>query len=136
MGSVLCDYVCFYCFRILLLLYSLLLSAADLPTSDISTKRIKLAEEEEQSEKGEETSAQEKVWPEPPKRVSPPIRTAVVLPNGVACPDGCERFSSSEDPDPLIVSKLRYAAVAAHGSFQLALFRVILYFEWSLIHFK
>ncbi|XP_041795005.1 polyamine deacetylase HDAC10 [Chelmon rostratus] len=87
--------------------WSCLKHAADLPTSDISTKRIKLAEEEEQSEKGEETSAQEKVWPEPPKRVSPPIRTAVVLPNGVACPDGCERFSSSEDPDPLIVSKLR-----------------------------
>lgn len=87
------------------------LSLAELATSDVSTKRVKLAEEE-QSEKGEEEkSAEEKVWPEPPKRVSPPIRAALVLPNGVTCPDGCKRFSSSGDPDPVIASKLRYAAV-------------------------
>ncbi|XP_070828274.1 polyamine deacetylase HDAC10 isoform X2 [Chaetodon trifascialis] len=88
--------------------WSCLKHAAELPTSEISTKRIKLAEEEERSEKGEEgKSVKEQVWPEPPKRVTPPIRTAVVLPDGVACPDGCERFSSSEDPDAGIVSKLR-----------------------------
>lgn len=87
------------------------LSPAGLPTSDISTKRVKLAEEET-SEKGEEEkSAEEKVWPEPPQRVSPPVRAALVLPNGVTCPDGCKRFSSSEDPDPVTVSRLRYAAV-------------------------
>uniref|UniRef100_A0A4W6CYJ0 Histone deacetylase 10 n=1 Tax=Lates calcarifer TaxID=8187 RepID=A0A4W6CYJ0_LATCA len=57
---------------------------------------------------GEEgNSIEEKVWPEPPKRVTPTIRTAVVLPDGVTCPDGCKRFSSSEDLDPLIISKLK-----------------------------
>ncbi|XP_073328894.1 polyamine deacetylase HDAC10 [Pagrus major] len=88
--------------------WSCLKHAAELPNSDISTKRIKLAEEEEKTEEViEEKSVEEKVWPEPPKRVAPPIRTAAILPNGVACPDGCKRFSSSEDPDPVIVNKLR-----------------------------
>ncbi|XP_070763817.1 polyamine deacetylase HDAC10 [Enoplosus armatus] len=89
--------------------WSCLKHAAELPTSDISTKRINLAEEEEEErlEKGEEEKVEEKVWPEPPKRVTPPIQTALVLPNGVACPDRCKRFSSSEDPDPFIVNRLR-----------------------------
>ncbi|XP_038561880.1 polyamine deacetylase HDAC10 [Micropterus salmoides] len=88
--------------------WSCLKHAAELPTSDISTKRIKLAEEEEKLEKGEEEkSVEEKLWPEPPKRVTPPIRTALVLPDGVACPDGCSRFSSSEGPDAVIVSRLK-----------------------------
>ncbi|XP_045893711.1 polyamine deacetylase HDAC10 isoform X1 [Micropterus dolomieu] len=81
--------------------WSCLKHAAELPTSDISTKRIKLAEEEE------EKSVEEKLWPDPPKRVTPPIRTALVLPDGVACPDGCSRFSSSEGPDAVIVSRLK-----------------------------
>nr|XP_046249339.1 polyamine deacetylase HDAC10 [Scatophagus argus] len=85
--------------------WSCLRHAADLPTSDISTKRIKLAEASEKEE--EEKSVEEKVWPEPPKRVAPPIRTASVLPNGVKCPDGCKLFSSSEDLDSVTVSKLR-----------------------------
>uniref|UniRef100_A0A671YXW8 Histone deacetylase 10 n=1 Tax=Sparus aurata TaxID=8175 RepID=A0A671YXW8_SPAAU len=90
------------------LYWSCLKHAAELPNSDISTKRIKLAEEEEKSEKEiEEKSVEEKVWPEPSKRVAPPVRTAAILPNGVSCPDGCKRFSSSEDPDPVIVNKLR-----------------------------
>uniref|UniRef100_A0A8C4HVM3 Histone deacetylase 10 n=1 Tax=Dicentrarchus labrax TaxID=13489 RepID=A0A8C4HVM3_DICLA len=80
----------------------------------ISTKRVKLAEEEERLEKGdEEKSQEEQVWPEPPKRVTPPIRAALVLPNGVACPDGCESFGASEDADPVIVNKLRYVAAAS-----------------------
>ncbi|GLD58977.1 histone deacetylase 10 [Lates japonicus] len=90
--------------------WSCLKHAADLPTCEISTKRIKVAEEEEEKtlDKGEEgNSAEEKVWPEPPKRVTPTIRTAVVLPDGVTCPDGCKHFSSSDDLDPLIVSKLK-----------------------------
>ncbi|KAM7002092.1 polyamine deacetylase HDAC10 [Tautogolabrus adspersus] len=86
--------------------WSSLKHAADLPTSDISTKRIKLAEEEEKTENGEEETSEE-VWPEPPTRVSPPIRTAVVLPDGVTCPDGCKNFSSLEDPNPETVNKLR-----------------------------
>lgn len=68
------------------------------------------------SEKGDEKkSTEEIVWPQPMKRVTPPIRTAVVLPHGVACPDRCERFSLSEDPDPLIVNKLRYADMVGCG---------------------
>ncbi|XP_040893339.1 polyamine deacetylase HDAC10 isoform X2 [Toxotes jaculatrix] len=89
--------------------WSCLKHAADLPACDISTKRMKLAEEEEKTQdKGEEEkSAEEKVWPEPPKRVTPTIRTAVVFPDGVACPDGCKPFRSTEDLDPLTVSKLK-----------------------------
>ncbi|KAK2842539.1 hypothetical protein Q5P01_012739 [Channa striata] len=88
--------------------WSCLKHAADLPTSDISTKRIKLEEEGEKTGEGEEDKGtDEKVWAQPPKRVAPSIRTAVVLPDGVACPDQCERFSSPGDPDPLVVSKLR-----------------------------
>lgn len=90
--------------------WSCLKHAADLPTSNISTKRMKLAgEEEERTEiKDEETgSVEEKVWPEPPKRVTPSIRSAAVLPDGVACPDGCHNVTSSEDLDPLTVRKLR-----------------------------
>ncbi|XP_037621879.1 polyamine deacetylase HDAC10 isoform X1 [Sebastes umbrosus] len=90
--------------------WSCLKHAAELPSSDVSTKRVKLAEEEEEDEerleKGEEEkSAEEKVWPEPPIRVTPPVRTALVLPDGAATPDGCQRFSSSEDP--VTVNKLR-----------------------------
>uniref|UniRef100_I3JQB5 Histone deacetylase 10 n=1 Tax=Oreochromis niloticus TaxID=8128 RepID=I3JQB5_ORENI len=79
--------------------------SSDLPTSTISTKRIKLREGEETTEKGgeEEKDAEEKVWPEPPKRVTPPVCAALVLPDDVACPEGCERFSFSEDLDPLLL---------------------------------
>ncbi|XP_034735891.1 polyamine deacetylase HDAC10 isoform X1 [Etheostoma cragini] len=88
--------------------WSCLKHAAELPTSEVTTKRIKLAKEEEDDELKkveEEKNAEEAVWPEPPKRVAPAVRTALVLPNGVACPAGCKRFSSSEDP--VIVNKLR-----------------------------
>ncbi|XP_053283241.1 polyamine deacetylase HDAC10 [Pleuronectes platessa] len=83
--------------------WSCLKHAADLPTSDISTKRFKLAEETEEKEDGDK----ETVWPEPDKRLAPAVRTAVVLPDGVACPDGCHPFTLSEDLDPLIVNKLK-----------------------------
>lgn len=84
------------------------------PASEISTKRARLAEDE-RSEQGEE----ENVWPEPPKRVSPSIRTALVLPKGVTCPDGCQLFSPSEDLDPITLKKLRCAVLPAEGSFHL-----------------
>uniref|UniRef100_A0A8C3ACY8 Histone deacetylase 10 n=1 Tax=Cyclopterus lumpus TaxID=8103 RepID=A0A8C3ACY8_CYCLU len=62
-----------------------------------------------------EKSAEEETWPEPPKRLAPPVSTALVLPEGVACPDGCKRFSSSEDP--VIVNKLSLVLlVRAPGS--------------------
>ena len=84
-------------------------SPANLPNSHVGTKRIKLpGEEDERAEMGEEEkSTEEKVWPEPPKRLSPPIRSALVLPDDVALPDRCQRISSPEELDPLMLSKLR-----------------------------
>lgn len=79
----------------------------DLPTFEISTKRIKSSGEEnkDEAEVGEEQkSPEEKIWPEPPKRVSPPVCSAVVLPDGVVCPDACERLSSSEDLGPHLLT--------------------------------
>ncbi len=93
------------------------MTPADLPTSDISTKRIKLPEGETSEKEEMEKSPEEKVWPEPAKRVAPAVRTAVVLSNGVSCPDGCQIFSSSEGPNPDTVNKLRYGAAAGNGSF-------------------
>uniref|UniRef100_A0A3P8SDT6 Histone deacetylase 10 n=1 Tax=Amphiprion percula TaxID=161767 RepID=A0A3P8SDT6_AMPPE len=90
--------------------WSCLKHAADPPTSDISTKRVKLTEVKEEEKtvtEEEKKSPEEKAWPEPPKHVAPPVRSAAVLPSDVACPEGCKRFSSSEDLDPLIVNKLR-----------------------------
>lgn len=80
-------------------LKSYLTSPADLPTDELSTKRIKLlAGEEERVEKSEEEKKTEEiVWPDPTKRISPPVRTAVVLPEGVTCPEGCQCFCSSQD---------------------------------------
>lgn len=86
------------------------LDSAELPTSEISTKRSKLAEEAKEKAEGE-TVKEEKVWPEPQKRVCPPVRAALILPDGVNCPEGCQRFSSTEDLDPVTVSKLRYEAL-------------------------
>lgn len=82
-------------------------------TSEISSKRAKLAEETEEKAEGE-TVKEEKVWPEPQKRVCPPIRAALILPDGVNCPEGCQCFSSTEDLDPVTVSKLRYEALTPH----------------------
>ncbi|KAG7262320.1 hypothetical protein CRUP_036507 [Coryphaenoides rupestris] len=56
----------------------------------------------------EKKEEEEIVWPEPLPRVAPPIRTALVLPDTVACPDGCARFSAAaEGPDPLEMARLR-----------------------------
>ncbi|XP_041853093.1 polyamine deacetylase HDAC10 [Melanotaenia boesemani] len=89
--------------------WSSLNHAADAPTSEISTKRAKLAEKEDERPEieEEEKSPEEEVWPEPPKRISPTIRSASVLPDDVVCPEGCQRYSSSEDLNPLVLSKLK-----------------------------
>uniref|UniRef100_A0A673BR72 Histone deacetylase domain-containing protein n=1 Tax=Sphaeramia orbicularis TaxID=375764 RepID=A0A673BR72_9TELE len=93
-----------YCFHFIKYLSHF--SPADLPTFELSTKRIKVVEEEERTEKvEEEKNTEEIVWPDPPKRVSPCVRTAVVLPDGVDCPDGCKRFTDLH-PDPLLGKKL------------------------------
>lgn len=84
-----------------------------MPTSEISSKHAKLAEETKDKAEGE-TVKEEKVWPEPQKRISPPVRAALILPDGVNCPEGCQRFSSTEDLDPVTVSKLRYEAATQH----------------------
>ncbi|KAF7649312.1 hypothetical protein LDENG_00143500 [Lucifuga dentata] len=96
--------------------WSFLKYAADLPTSDLSTMRIKMVEGERSEEHGgakqtkkekEEIKTEEEVWPEPPKHLASLIRTALVLPESVVCPDGCESISSSEDSNPLIVTTIR-----------------------------
>ncbi|KAM6936987.1 polyamine deacetylase HDAC10 [Xenentodon cancila] len=99
--------------------------AADPPSLDISTKRVKLAEEEEEEEEErtklaeKETCADEMVWPEPPKRASPPVRTALVLPSDVACPERCERINAAA-LDPLTVSKIKESYLK-HGDEHAAL---------------
>ncbi|KAM9815418.1 polyamine deacetylase HDAC10 isoform 1-T1 [Syngnathus typhle] len=70
--------------------WSCLKHAAEAPPSDVSTKRIKI---EEKLQSGEAAEGKEHVtWPEPEKCVAPPVRTAVVIPEDVDCPDGCQRF--------------------------------------------
>ncbi|XP_015249022.1 PREDICTED: histone deacetylase 10 [Cyprinodon variegatus] len=92
--------------------WSFLKHAANQPSTDISTKRIKLANEEEgKTEMAvEERAAEIKEWPEPPERPSPPVRCASLLPEDVACPDGLKLFSSSKDLHPLLASKLQNGA--------------------------
>lgn len=89
--------------------WSCLKHAADVPTSDLSTKLVKAAEEKNGTEHqtAEELSPEETMWPEPPKRLSAPVRAAVALPEGEPCPDGCKCFNSAEDPGSL--SRLREA---------------------------
>ncbi|KAM9754067.1 polyamine deacetylase HDAC10 isoform 2-T2 [Menidia menidia] len=89
--------------------WSCLRQAAGLPDSHVSPKRIRSAGGEgERTEVGEEEkSAEEQAWPEPPQRVSPPVRCALVLPGGEALPDGCEQISSREELHPLMLTKLR-----------------------------
>ncbi|XP_054631717.1 polyamine deacetylase HDAC10 isoform X2 [Dunckerocampus dactyliophorus] len=75
--------------------WSCLKHAAEKPPADVSTKRTKL---EEKLEGGEATvSKPDLAWPEPSVHVPPPLRTAAVLPEGVACPDRC--CSLPWDPD-------------------------------------
>ncbi|MED6231632.1 hypothetical protein ATANTOWER_001221 [Ataeniobius toweri] len=99
--------------------WSFLKHATDPPMTDISTKHIKSAmEEEEKTEMAEEERCTEgKVWPEPPERLCPPVCSASVLPDDVACPDGLKRLSSSKDLEPLLVSKLknRFRTAAVDG---------------------
>uniref|UniRef100_UPI003AABB0C6 polyamine deacetylase HDAC10 isoform X1 n=1 Tax=Centroberyx gerrardi TaxID=166262 RepID=UPI003AABB0C6 len=96
--------------------WSCLKHAADRPTSDLSTKLFKVAEQksgeerngvEHKEKENEEMNTEAAVWPEPPKRLAPPVHTASALPGGVACPDGCKCFSSSEDPNPFVLGELR-----------------------------
>lgn len=78
--------------------------SAGLPSDELSTKRIKLAEEKNPAETTEEEKKTEDVvWPDPPKRVCPNFRTAAVVPESTVCPEGCERFCPSEDPHPNLI---------------------------------
>ncbi|KAM4733489.1 polyamine deacetylase HDAC10 [Anableps anableps] len=88
--------------------WSILKHAANPPTTDISTKRMKLEEEEEKAETAEEErSTGQKVWREPPERVCPPVCSASVLPDDAVCPDGLKCLSSSKDLQPLVVSRIK-----------------------------
>lgn len=84
--------------------WSCLGHAADLSSLQISTKPTGFPKEvEENTEKEKEAC----VWPEPLKRVAPPVRTAVLFSDDAVCPDGCKRLASCDKPDPRVVSKLR-----------------------------
>ncbi|XP_029901022.1 polyamine deacetylase HDAC10 [Myripristis murdjan] len=89
--------------------WSCLKYTADLPASELSAKSLKVAEQKtgNEPEAQEQRSPEEIVWPEPPKRLCPPVRTAVALPEGVACPDACKRCSSAEAPSSLVLNRIR-----------------------------
>lgn len=88
--------------------WSCLKHAADLPSDELSTKRIKLAENENLVEEGEgEKKTEDIVWPDPPKRIAPNVRVTAVVPEGVILPDGCQRFCPSEGPDPNLAQQLK-----------------------------
>ncbi|KAM9808064.1 polyamine deacetylase HDAC10 [Neosynchiropus ocellatus] len=73
-------------------LWSCFSHAADAPTSEISTKRVKLAAGEPEQPVG--GASTETVWPEPPQHASCPVRVATVLPDHVTVPGCCQRFCS------------------------------------------
>lgn len=88
--------------------WSCLNHAADLPSDELSTKRVKLPEDENPAVTSEEEKKTEDVvWLDPPKRMTPKIRTAVVVPEGTVCPEGSHRFCTSVDPDPSLIKKLK-----------------------------
>ncbi|KAM4553730.1 polyamine deacetylase HDAC10 [Fundulus diaphanus] len=89
--------------------WSFLKHAANPPLTEISTKPIKLAKEEEEKAETaeEESSAEAKVWPEPPERFCPPVCSASVLPDDVAGADGLKRLSSSGALQPRSVNKFK-----------------------------
>ncbi|CAL8375872.1 unnamed protein product [Arctogadus glacialis] len=63
--------------------------------------------QKEEPEKVEEKEEEEIVWPEPLRRVAPSLRSALLLPDAVECPDGCARFSPAHGPGPLERARLR-----------------------------
>ncbi|XP_077425342.1 polyamine deacetylase HDAC10 isoform X2 [Vanacampus margaritifer] len=84
--------------------WSCLKLAAGAPPSEVSTKRIKLEEKEreEKLQRGEAADSKAGItWPQPQTCVLPPVRTAVVIPEEMACPDGCKRFNLSQHADSL-----------------------------------
>nr|XP_057931808.1 polyamine deacetylase HDAC10 [Doryrhamphus excisus] len=91
--------------------WSCLKHAAEKPPSDVSTKRM---------EGGDSTVTEPNTaWPEPPVQVPPPLHTAAVLPEGVACPDRCSSLPqdphSEEGFDGGAVSKLSSITALAAG---------------------
>ncbi|XP_057693818.1 polyamine deacetylase HDAC10 isoform X1 [Corythoichthys intestinalis] len=65
---------------------------------EVSTKRIKREETDEKMKRGEAADSKDAItWPEPQKCSPPSVRTAVVLPKDVTCPDGCKRFNLSQE---------------------------------------
>ncbi|KAK0155700.1 Histone deacetylase 10 [Merluccius polli] len=85
-------------------------AAAPFP-EEPSTKTCRPAQQDgsqgPQSNGGGEAQKEAIVWPEPLQRDAPSVRTALVLPDAVACADGCERFSPAEGPDSMATAGLR-----------------------------
>lgn len=112
--------VLFHGIKALFILLILFFFPAEPLTFDISSKRVKLTEADapQAGEEENKNSAAVEEWPEPPLRVAPLVRTAVILPEGMECPDRGQRFSLSEDPDPATVRKLRWRPKDISQSFQ------------------
>ncbi|XP_072290811.1 polyamine deacetylase HDAC10 [Eucyclogobius newberryi] len=83
--------------------WSCLKHADKLPSDELSTKPVKSAEGEAE----EKTETEELVWPDPLKRISPNVRTAALVPEGVTCPEGCRLFCSSQEPEPNLIKQLQ-----------------------------
>lgn len=77
------------------------MTPAEAAPSEVSTKRCKLEEKEREEKLQRGEAADAATWPEPQKYVAPPVRTAVVIPEHVTCPDGCKRLGSSPHADSL-----------------------------------
>lgn len=83
--------------------WSCLRHAADLPSHELSTKRMKLEENEDLDEESDEDI----VWPDPPKRIAPNVQVTAVVPEGVVLPEGCQRFCPPADTDPSLIQQLK-----------------------------
>ncbi|KAL0968028.1 hypothetical protein UPYG_G00261340 [Umbra pygmaea] len=75
--------------------------------SEPSTKRCKLAEQEEaeqgqeEAEQGQKGAGEEVVWIKTPARLAAPVHTEVALPAGLEIPDRCVRSSPAQTPELL-----------------------------------
>uniref|UniRef100_A0A672HGW3 Histone deacetylase domain-containing protein n=1 Tax=Salarias fasciatus TaxID=181472 RepID=A0A672HGW3_SALFA len=90
--------------------WSCLGHAADLSSFQISTKPSGSPKEAGESTWKDKVAV---VWPEPVKRVAPPVRTAALLSDEAVCPEGCKRLATSDKLDPRVAGKLRCGAVTS-----------------------
>uniref|UniRef100_A0A672HG66 Histone deacetylase domain-containing protein n=1 Tax=Salarias fasciatus TaxID=181472 RepID=A0A672HG66_SALFA len=92
--------------------WSCLGHAADLSSFQISTKPSGSPKEAGESTWKDKVAV---VWPEPVKRVAPPVRTAALLSDEAVCPEGCKRLATSDKLDPRVAGKLRENFLEGEG---------------------